>query len=296
MKKLESRIETVGNMQRTYGLPSPKNSNISKGGLYEMRKQARRTSIAFLINDDDDDVNEEVEKKKMVLPMDSLASKDSWRITLPPIHFPEPRTTVSLSSDALSTAVYEGEQNASSILPSEVHSNYETPMRRNLISNLSCRRRSTFDSPENMETNNNNMLMNIDVPPPSSPRCTAAPQISESTLNYISKLLQQRKDDVAKSNGDGIMSMSREELARQTKRYKNRISVQKCRRKSRERQLRLEYERKMLRRENAFLQQLKRLVEKSGVLKLVPKKRFHTRENSGAASSQAPPAVPMQLT
>lgn len=63
--------------------------------------------------------------------------------------------------------------------------------------------------------------------------------------------------------------LSPEQLTKLTKRVLNRASVQKCRRKQRERALRLEGERAALGRENALLHDVKRYVEACGALNMV---------------------------
>lgn len=284
MKKHRDR--KTGNkrdMQRTYAQPS--------GGFHAKIKQPLSVSISFLINDDDGVSEKEAfAKKKMVLPTDPHASKDSWRITLPPLNFPDyvATGTLSPSSVVLAGPVDLGEQvepalperkpAASSILPSEMHSNYQTPeRRRSLITNLL--QRHNYSSSVHHES-----PVDLNIFASSPPNRSSPPHISISTRNYLSKLLQRKP-------GNGDTMVSREEMARRSKRYKNRISVQKCRRKSRERQMRLEFERKTLRRENAFLQQLKVLVEKSGALNLVPKDVSDGREGK----SSSPKAVPITI-
>lgn len=195
---------------------------------------------------------------------------------MPPIHFPDTTSATSPSSIVLPAPVYQGEKGhpalkskASFITPSETHSNYQTPARRCMISDLvqrhnSSARATQAESLMDVQTN-----IHMGVAPSSPP--TRSLHISVSTHDYISKLLQRKQGRNGNGNGNENNILSREEMVRQSKRYKNRISVQKCRRRSRERQIRLENERKTLRRENTFLQQLKVLVERSGVLSLVPK-------------------------
>lgn len=75
-----------------------------------------------------------------------------------------------------------------------------------------------------------------------------------------------------------------EQLAKLTKRVLNRASVQKCRRKQRERALKLEGERTALRRENAILKDVKRYVEACGVLSMVRNPNYRNKSTNRSRS------------
>ena len=77
-----------------------------------------------------------------------------------------------------------------------------------------------------------------------------------------------------------------EQLAKLTKRMLNRASVQKCRRKQRERAIRLENERASLTHENEVLKHAKAAVEQSGVLELARRvQRAHSAGGEAAAAN-----------
>jgi len=236
----------------------------------------------------------------MKLSRDTDAPVDAWRIRLPPISISPTTTQSSIRSISLPSRAPDSQETPSTPpLPSSQEAPVSPTSALRIVSRqlpsattgsfmlpLTTKDRVMFSTRCGDEED----VIYIPLEKPGDVPRRKAQELAE-TVAYsetISPGIARRgiatllKTAAAADQED----VSPDEMQRQVKRLLNRASVQKCRRLKRARNGKLEKERATLEKENAALNQVKMLVEGSGVLNLICQMRLvRTRDEHGISES-----------